>query len=323
MSLLLKNLNCFKFRYGMVKKLINKTTKVTENIIPRVCAVHDLSGFGKVSLTEVIPIMSAMGVEVCPLPTAVLSTHTYEFTGYTFCDLTGQMQSIINHWNELEIKFDAVYSGYMGSPGQLEILKDFMIKSKKDGSLIVVDPVMGDNHLVREEFYSEKVIGMLDGMRELCGIADIITPNVTEACLLIGEKYPDGPVNNAKIKNYLKRLSDLGAKDVVITSVMDSENSMCVAVYDSERDKYYKVDCGFVNRPFHGTGDVYTSVLTGALLKGSDIIEAANIAAGFVYKAIQETIKYPEIRIREGVLFEPVLSTYFCRDDYDKRYVEI
>lgn len=305
----------------MTKKDIKDTER--KNIIPRACAVHDLSGFGKVSLTEVIPIMSAMGIEVCPLPTAVLSTHTYEFTDYTFCDLTDQMQAVIDHWYNLGIKFDAVYSGYMGSPRQLDILKDFMIKSKEDGALIVVDPVMGDNNLVKEDFYSEKVNGMLAGMQDLCSIADIITPNVTEACLLIGETYPDGPVNNAKIKSYLKRLAELGAKDVVITSVMDSENSMCVAVYDSENDKYYKVDCGFVNRPFHGTGDVYTSVLTGALLKGSDITEAANIAAGFVYKAIQETIKHPEIKVREGVLFEPVLSTYFSRVDYDKRYVEI
>ena len=113
-----------------MKKDIKDTER--KNIIPRACAVHDLSGFGKVSLTEVIPIMSAMGIEVCPLPTAVLSTHTYEFTDYTFCDLTDQMQAVIDHWYNLGIKFDAVYSGYMGSPRQLDILKDFMIKSKEE-----------------------------------------------------------------------------------------------------------------------------------------------------------------------------------------------
>ena len=259
------------------------------NPIPKVCAVHDMSGFGKVSLTEVIPIMSAMGIEVCPLPTAVLSTHTYEFTDYTFCDLTEEMPKIIAHWKKLGLEFDGVYSGYIGSPGQLEILKDFMIEAKEKGALIVVDPVMGDNDLVNRDYYSDKINGMLGGMRELCGIADIITPNVTETCLLIGEKYSGRPVSNAKIKRYLKKLSQLGARHVVITSVMDSENSMCVAVYDGDEDRYYKVNCGFVNRPFHGTGDVYTSVLTGAILKGSSITEAANIAAGFVYKAILET----------------------------------
>ena len=293
------------------------------NIIPKVCAVHDISGFGKVSLTEVLPILSAMGIEVCALPTAVLSTHTYEFKDFTFCDLTDEMPKIIEHWQKIGLKFDVVYSGYMGSPRQIEILKDFMLSAKKDGALLVVDPVMGDNTLVSGAVYSDKLRGILGNMRGLCGIADVITPNVTEACLLIGEEYSDKPINNSMIKDYLKRLSEICRGDVVITSVMDSENSMCVAVYDSENKKFYKVDCGFVNRPFHGTGDVYTSVLTGALLKGNNIIEAANIAAGFVYKAIQNTIRHPEIRIREGVLFEPILSTYFNKSDYDKRYIEI
>ena len=294
-----------------------------KNAIPKVCAVHDLSGFGKVSLTEVIPIISAMGIEVCPLPTAVLSTHTYEFKGYTFCDLTDQMRGIIKHWDELGLKFDAVYSGYMGSTEQLEILKEFMIRAKGYGALTVVDPVMGDSDLVENGFYSDKVIGMLDGMRELCGIAEVITPNVTETCMLIGEKPRKRPVSNNMIKRYLKKLAALGARYVAITSVMDSENSMCVAVYDGDTGKCYKVDCGYVNRLFHGTGDIYTSVLTGALLKGESMIEAANLAAGFVYKAIQATIRHPEIRIREGVLFEPVLSSYFNKTEYDKRYVEI
>lgn len=293
------------------------------NIIPKICAVHDISGFGKVSLTEVLPILSAMGIEVCALPTAVLSTHTYEFKDFTFCDLTDEMPKIIEHWQKIGLKFDAVYSGYMGSPRQIEILKDFMLSAKKDGALLVVDPVMGDNTLVSGAIYSDKLKGILGNMRGLCGIADVITPNVTEACLLIGEEYSDKPINNSMIKDYLKRLSEICRGDVIITSVMDSENSMCVAVYDSENKKFYKVDCGFVNRPFHGTGDVYTSVLTGALLKGNNIIEAANIAAGFVYKAIQNTIRHPEIRIREGVLFEPILSTYFNKSDYDKRYIEI
>ena len=138
----------------MMKKDIKDTER--KNIIPRACAVHDLSGFGKVSLTEVIPIMSAMGIEVCPLPTAVLSTHTYEFTDYTFCDLTDQMQAVIDHWYNLGIKFDAVYSGYMGSPRQLDILKDFMIKSKEDGALIVVTLLWGIIILLKRIFIQKR-----------------------------------------------------------------------------------------------------------------------------------------------------------------------
>lgn len=294
------------------------------NIIPKVCAVHDISGFGKVSLTEVLPILSAMGIECCALPTAVLSTHTYEFKDFSFCDLTDEMPKIIEHWNKIGLRFDAIYSGYMGSAKQIEILKDFMVAAKeKDNTLLIVDPVMGDNMLVKGATYSKKSQGILGDMHKLCKVADVITPNLTEACMLIGEKYTDKPINNKTIKEYLTRLSHITNGDVVITSVMNSENSMCVAVYDSENKKYYIVDCGFVNRPFHGTGDVYTSVLTGALLKGNDIKEAASIAAGFVHKAIQNTIKHPEIRIREGVLFESVLSTYFNQSEYDKRYIEI
>ncbi len=294
------------------------------NIIPRVAAVHDLSGFGKVSLTEAMPILSAMGIEVCPLPTAVLSTHTYDFKGYTFCDLTGEMEKIIHHWKSLDIDFDAIYSGYMGSKEQIDILYDFMSTEKKNGTLLVVDPVLGDNTLLDvKKVYSERMNTLRDGMKKLCSIADVITPNVTEACLLLDEPYPNHPLSNAMVKDYLYRLSALGADRVVITSVMDSENSMCVAVYDKKSDRYWKVNCGFVNRPFHGTGDVYSSVLTGALLKGMDTIEAANIAADFVYRAIQETIKHPEIKIREGVLFEPLLTNYFSKSDVEKRYIEI
>lgn len=293
------------------------------NIIPRVCAIHDMSGFGKVSLTEIIPILSAMKVEVCPLPTAVLSTHTYEFKDYTFCDLTAEMPKIIKHWDEIGLEFDAIYSGYMGSAEQIDITHNFMAERKKRGSMTVVDPVLGDVALGTGNLYSDRMRDQLAGMKKLCGVADIITPNVTEASLLIGEEYPTAPLNNAKIKEFLSRLRETGAKDIVITSVMDSENSMCVAVYDSKSDKYYKINCGYINRPFHGTGDVYTSVLTGALLGGENIVEAANIAAGFVYKAIQETIKHPEIKIREGVLFEPVIVKYFSKTEFDKLYIEI
>ena len=292
------------------------------NIIPRVMAIHDISGYGRVSLTEVLPVMSAMGIEVCPLPTAVLSTHTYEFTDYTFCDLTDEIPAILKHWQKLELEFDAVYSGYVGSAKQLEIIEDIMTGAKKDGSLIVVDPVMGDNVLVQGT-YSDRMKELVCGMKRLCRIADVITPNVTEACLLLGEDYPTGPLNNATIKRYLKGLSELGAEKIFITSVMDSENSMCVAVYDRAIDKYFKVNCGFVNRPFHGTGDIYTSVLTGAMLKNMSTIESANYAAGFVHAAILETIKHEQMKIRDGVIFEPVLAKYFSSDETEKRYVEI
>lgn len=294
------------------------------NVIPRVAAIHDLSGFGKVSLTEAIPILSAMGIEVCPLPTAVLSTHTYEFQNYTLCDLTEEMPKIMAHWEEIGLQFDAVYSGYMSSAKQLEITEKFMRRQKEKGTLLIVDPVMGDNALLDvQTVYSERMRDMVGGMKALCRFADVITPNVTEACMLTGVEYPNAPLPNAGIKDLLKKLHMLGSRHVVITSVMDSENSMCVAVYDGDTGRYYKVDCGFVNRPFHGTGDVYTSVLTGALCNGMPLIDAAAEAAGFVRAAIRQTVKHPEIKIREGVLFEPVLASYFSSMPHENEFVEI
>ena len=292
-------------------------------IIPRVAAVHDMSGFGKVSLTEAIPIMSAMGVEVCPLPTAVLSTHTYEFQNYTLCDLTEEMEKIISHWDTLGLEFDAVYSGYMSSPRQLDITKSLMMNQREKGALLVVDPVMGDNALLDvQSVYSERMSDLTEGMKELSAIADVVTPNVTEACMLLGREYPKGVMPNDEIKSLLAGLCDLGAKSAIITSVMDGENSMCVAVCDGER--CYKIDCGYVNRPFHGTGDVYTSVLTGGLVLGKSMLDSAVLAADFVARSIKETIKYPSIKIREGVLFEKVIADgYFAKANPERYIIEI
>ncbi len=296
-----------------------------DRILPRVAAIHDISGFGRVSLTEVLPILSAMGTEACPLPTAVLSTHTYDFQDYTLCDLTEEMPKIIQHWNQLGLQFDAVYSGYMSSPRQIAITRDFMKTQKEGGSLIVVDPVLGDHALPSSQaVYSSRMWDLAHNMKDLVSVADIITPNVTEACLLLGLNYPTAPLPNDRIKEMLHGLCDMGIAAAVITSVMDSENSMCVAVCHAKTGICYKINCGFVNRPFHGTGDVYTSVLTGALVQGMELIEAANLAADFVSHAIAYTIKHPEIPIRNGVLFEQVLASgYFAKGNYPQRYIQI
>ncbi len=294
-----------------------------KNIIPRAAAVHDLSGHGRVSLTEAIPILSAMGVEVCPLPTAVLSTHTYQFPGYTFCDLTEEMPKIFAHWGELELKFDAVYSGYMGSSEQIELLSQFIDRQNQE-CLIVIDPVLGDNTLLDvQKVYSERMNEQIGGMRRLITKADVITPNLTEACLLLGEEYPRRGLREEEMKDLLRRLSGKGPRMVCITSVMGDDNQMYTAVYDGAADRYWKVDCGYVNRPFHGTGDVFTSVLTGALLHGEELIHAANKAVGFVSAAIAETLKYPQIQVRNGVLFEKVLVSYFAHEDTEVRYTAI
>ena len=162
-----------------------------KSFIPRAAVINDLSGFGRVSLTEACPILSAMGVEACPLPTAVLSTHTYKFQDYTFLDLTEEMKKILDHWKTLDIGFDGVLSGYMARAQQIEVAADFMREKKSQGALIVIDPVLGDNDLAdAETVYYDRMNDLLLAMGDFVKIADVITPNLTEACLLTGRKYP-------------------------------------------------------------------------------------------------------------------------------------
>ena len=295
-----------------------------EKILPRAAVVQDMSGFGKVSLTEAIPVMSGMGIEVCPLPTAILSTHTYEFKNYTLCDLTDEMVKIINHWDEIGLEFDAVFSGYMSSERQVEITKSFMLAQREKGAKIVVDPVMGDNALLDvQTVYSERMRELIGGMKELSAIADAITPNLTEACILTGMEYPKAAMSDGEIIEMLKRLTDVGAPTAAVTGVMDGEKSMCVAVYDG--DNYYKIDCGYIERPFHGTGDIFTTVFTGGLMQKKSVLEAASLGADFVYEAIRKTVEYPnQIPIRQGVLFELVLQEgYFARESHPDRITVI
>ncbi len=290
-----------------------------DRLLPRAAVIQDMSGFGRVSLTEAIPVMSAMGVEVCPLPTAILSTHTYEFTDYTLLDMTDEMVKILDHWERINLGFDAVYSGYLSSKRQIDIIHGFMKKQKEGGALIVVDPVMGDNALLDvKTVYSERMCELAEGMRRLCGIADTVTPNLTEACLLLEREYPRGVVPEDEIISILTGLHDLGARSAAVTSVMDSEESMCVAVFDG--NEFYRIDCGYVKRLFHGTGDIYASVFTGARLCGRDVVSAANAAADFVAEAIARTMKHPEMPVRHGVLFEPVIRDgYFSKSEYPNR----
>lgn len=283
-----------------------------KSFIPRVAAINDLSGFGRVSLTEAIPVMSAMGIEVCPLPTAILSTHTYKFKNYTFLDMSEEMKKILDHWRELEIQFDAVCTGYMGSSYQIDLISGFIRDVKKDGGLIVVDPVLGDNALSDvETVYYDRMNDLLNKMKELVSLADVITPNLTEACLLLGEKYPKDFVSEDYITSLMTRLSDLGPEKIAITSIMTEKNKMIVGIYDKSLNQSQFIDCCYVDRPFHGTGDIFTAALTGALMKGNDFFSASKIAVSFITAAISETIKYPDIKIEYGAVFEPSLAEHF------------
>lgn len=271
--------------------------------VPRIAAIHDLSGFGRASLTIVSPVLSTMGMQVCPLPTSLLSTHTSGYEGYTFLDLTSEMEKIIDHWKKIGIDFDSIYSGFLGSARQVEIVSDFIDSFRRDDQLVVVDPVIGDDGKTYGPYGNE----MIEAMKKLIRKADIITPNFTESCFLLNEEYRDN-VSEAEIKVWLEKLSSKGPEKVVITSVPLENSSALSSVYAYDRGfgMYWKVSCSYIPAGYPGTGDMFTSVLTGSLLQGDSLPIALDRAVQFVSLAIRSTFGYKTPN-REGVLFEKVL----------------
>ncbi len=276
-------------------------------LIKKVAAIHDLSGFGRASLTTVIPILSTMGIQVCPVPTAILSTHTSNFTGYSFIDLTDYMEEHIAHWKKLNLEFDCIYSGFLGSPRQIKIVSDFVDHFGHKDNLVVVDPVLGDNG----SLYGTMGQEMVTEMRKLVSKADIITPNFTEAAFLLGEEYKE-VTTEQEVKEWLVRIAEMGPKIVIITSVPDEkinefEKNMSVIAYNKEDDVFWKVSCKYIPVSYPGTGDAYTSVLIGSLLQGDSLPVAIDRAMQFVTQCIKASygFKYPS---REGVLLERNLN---------------
>lgn len=269
------------------------------NLQKRVVAIHDISCLGKCSLTVAMPIISAAGIEVSIIPTAVLSTHTGGFSGYTYRDLTEDMLPVANHWNKLDIKVDAVYTGFLGSYKQLDIVAKMFDMFKSKENIIMVDPVMADNG----KLYKLYDKNFADGMKELCKKADIIVPNITEAVMLLDEQYHDGPYEKNYIQSLLKRLGNFGAKYVVITGVCFDNKKLGVATYDRIADKTEYIFADKIDGFYHGTGDVFASVLLASLLKNNDLVKSAKIAVNFTVESIERT-KTAETDKRYGVNFE-------------------
>ena len=295
-----------------------------ESLVKKVAAIHDLSGYGRASLTTIIPILSNMKVQVCPVPTAILSTHTGGFEGYSFIDLTDYMQEHIAHWKRLDLEFDCIYSGFLGSPKQIEIVADFIDYFGKKSKFIVVDPVMGDNGKLYSTMDNEMVVGM----RNLIKKADIITPNFTEVMYLLGKEY-DKNIDIEKVKEYLKELSNMGPKIVIATSVPEiEENKMdkktSVVAYDRENDVLWR----YIPASYPGTGDAYTSVVIGSLLQGDSLPMAIERGVQFITQCIMASygFKYPK---KEGVLLEkmldvlkmPMIATNYEMLEYEEIYV--
>ena len=266
----------------------------------RVLTVQDISCFGQCSLTVALPILSACGHETVILPSAVLSTHTAGFTGFTCRDLTDDMPGIASHWKKEGIDFDCIYTGYLGSTKQIDYVKDMMAKLLRKDALKIVDPAMADNGKLYPAFDMEFV----NQMKKLCAVSDIVVPNITEACFLTGCEYRE-KYNQAYIEDLSDKLLALGAGTVVLTGVGYQEGKTGVFVKKSgEKSQYY--EHRKIAKGCHGTGDVYASAFTGSLLNGKSVFESAKIAADYTVLCIEKTQDDPKHFY--GVKFEKCMA---------------
>ncbi|MBE7089265.1 MAG: pyridoxamine kinase [Clostridiales bacterium] len=249
----------------------------------KVLTIQDVSCVGQCSLTVALPIISACGVETCILPSAILSTHTGGFKGFTFRDLTDDMPSIQNHWISEGIKFDGIYTGYLGSIKQVAYVKNILDTMGTDDSVKIIDPAFADNGKLYSIFNDEYV----DAMKTLIPSSDVLIPNVSEACFLSGAEYKE-TYDEEYVKSLFNKLVDLGAKTIVLTGVSYTPETTGVAVYENGKIEYYEHEK--ISKGCHGTGDVYASAFTGALMNGFSVFDSAKIGADYTLQCIKNTI---------------------------------
>lgn len=278
----------------------------------RVAAIQDISGLGRCSLTVIIPTLSAMGVQVCPVPTAVLSAHT-GYSEFVIRDLTDYMKPTLEHYKKMGTQFDCIYSGFLASAEQIDHCLEFF--EAFPDALKVVDPVMGDDG----KSYATYTDKLCRRMGELVAVADIITPNITEAAILLGEEYPKAPLTSTQAKSWLVRLAQQGAKVVVITSAELSAGGMHTIGYDKESNSFWKIKNDYVKGAhYSGTGDMFASVLIGSVLKGDSLPIAMNRATAFTELNVKVTHSYKQ-PWTDGLMLEgqlPWLTNYQELGDY-------
>lgn len=251
----------------------------------RVVTIQDISCVGKCSLTVALPIISAMGIETAVIPTAVLSTHT-AFKNFTYRDLTNDLPKIANHWKQEKFDFDGIYTGYLGSIEQIDMLKEFFKQFKTSENFIFIDPVMADNG----KLYAGFDTNFVKEMKKLCKTADIIVPNLTEASYMLEKEYKES-YSEQEIKNMLIELSNLGPKYVVLTGVSFKKNELGVMSYNKETNKFFTYFKEKVPAKYHGTGDIFASTLVGAITNNSTLEDGLKIAVDYVWETINDTYK--------------------------------
>jgi pyridoxine kinase len=268
----------------------------------RVLTIQDISCLGKCSITIALPVISALGSEAVILPTAVLSTHTM-FKNFTVKDLSDQIEPITQHWLSEDVKFDAIYTGYLGTPEQIDQMKELFTKFRGENTLVFVDPVMADNGKLYPAFdmaYAKK-------NAELCGAADIIVPNITEAAFMTDMEYREEKDHDEEyIKKMLGRLAELGARINVLTGVSLEPGKTGVMGLDTETGDYYLYQNDKINASFHGTGDLFSSTCVGEMMRGKSWQDAMRIAAEYTARTIEVTMQNPD-KPWYGVDFEATL----------------
>ncbi|MBR5312471.1 MAG: pyridoxamine kinase [Clostridia bacterium] len=251
----------------------------------RAVTIQDISCFGKCSITVALPLISAMGIECAVIPTAVLSTHTGGFTGFTFRDLSEDIPAITEHWKKEKLVFDGLYTGYLGSPEQAAMIEQFI--DDFTPPLVFVDPVMGDSGRLYTGF-DDRIV---TAMKHLCGKADIIVPNLTEASFMLGDEYRrPGEYDEAYIHDVLVRLSALGAKMTALTGVNYDGKRQGVVGYDRTTGKFTEYFTENLPVQCHGTGDVFSSTMFGALLRGKSLEESMKIAVDNTVNCIRHSM---------------------------------
>ncbi len=269
----------------------------------RAIAIHDISCAGRCSLTVALPVLSVQGIETNVIPTAILSTQTGGFEGYTYRDLTEDILPIVRHWTTLERACDAIYTGFLGSFRQLEIISQVIELVRGPETLIYIDPVMGDGG----KLYSTFNMDFVAGMRALCKKAHVITPNITEAFLLLGRPYQEGPYTPELVEELLRELGKLGPKTVILTGIYPDWEHLGAAAYDRVRNRIYTAYAPAYKGTYHGAGDLFASVLLGKMLQNISMEEALEDAVAFTAKCIQRTGE-SGVDTRFGLEFESFLG---------------
>lgn len=277
----------------------------------RIMTIQDISCVGRCSLTVALPIISAAGVECGVLPTAVLSTHT-AFDKFTFHDLTDEIEPISKAYVDLGIGFDCIYTGYLGSFRQLALVEDFIREHKKENTIVVIDPAMADNGKLYHGFTPE----FAKAMANLASHADLVVPNLTEACFMLDIPYTE-EYDEEYIKDVLVRLTKLGAKRSALTGITFDNKTLGAYSYDSETGKFFYYANEYLPVRYHGTGDIFASATVGALMRGQSVENALSVAVDYTYECIRLTMEDEDRRFY-GVNFEEAIPYYLMRLNYRK-----